>query len=308
MRDAPLFTDLGGVPAGGRAVFVTASDGTKIRVAYWGGGDQTALLLPGRTEYIEKYGRMTQKLLDRGMNVVVIDLRGQGLSDRADGIATQGHVEEFLEYQQDVKAALAFPEIAALKGPLILFAHSMGGTIGLRAIIDGLEVKAAILSAPMWGIQNDTALRPLLGAATHIGKPFKIDKALAPGTKPTFYVLEQEFEGNNLTTDPEHFAMMKAQLRAHPELGLGGPTIRWASQAAKEMAFLRKVDVPDVPTLVLMGTNEGVIDAKAVLKRVPTLPNATLEIIEGGKHENWMETPDIQAKIWTLTDKFLNTL
>lgn len=308
MENAPLYTDLGDVPEGGKAVFVNAQDGTQIRVAYWQGGTRTALLFPGRTEYIEKYGRMIQKLLDRNMNVVVLDWRGQGLSARADGIDTRGHVEEFLEFQQDISAALAIPEIAALNGPHILFAHSMGGAIGLRALIEGLDVKAAVFSSPMWGIPNDAAFRPILGAVTNAGKPFKLDKALAPGTKPTFYVLEETFEKNNLTTDRNHFAMMKAHLTAHPELGLGGPTIRWASQAAREMAKLRAANAPDIPMLVLLGSEEKVVDPKAIMKRVPTLPNAKLQMIAGAHHEIWMERPDIQEQIWKFTDEFLNNL
>lgn len=308
MKDAPLFTDLGGVPAGGHAFFVSSGGERDIRVAYWEGGNQTALLLPGRTEYIEKYGAMIQKLLDRDMNVVVIDLQGQGLSERHDGIETQGHIVDFLDYQNDVTAALAIPEIAALPGPRILFTHSMGGCIGLRSIIEGLDVKAAIFSSPMWGIQNDAAFRPFLGAVTNVGKPFKLDKALAPGTKPTFYVLEETFEDNNITNDPVHYALMQSHLSAHPELGLGGPTFRWVSQAAKEMAGLRAATIPDIPMLILLGTNEKVIDAKAVIKRTKTLPNAQLEMLKDSKHEIWMETPEIQAKAWDLTDEFLAAL
>ncbi len=308
MKDAPLFTDIGGIPAGGHAYFVSSGGERDIRVAYWEGGNQTALLFPGRTEYIEKYGAMIQKLLDRDMNVVVIDWQGQGLSERHEDIDTHGHIVNFLDYQNDVTAALAIPEIAALSGPRILFAHSMGGCIGLRSVIEGLDVKAAVFSSPMWGIQNDVALRPLLGAATNVGKPFKLHKAFAPGTKPTFYAQVEPFETNNITNDPVHYAMMQSHLAAHPELGLGGPTIRWVSQAAKEMAALRKAEVPNIPMLIFLGADENVVDAKAIVKRAPTLPNATLETIDGGKHENWMETPEIQAKVWDLTDRFLATL
>ena len=41
----------------------------------------------------------------------------------------------------------------ALPRPWRLLAHSMGGTIGLRALTRGVPVAAAVFSAPMWGIR-----------------------------------------------------------------------------------------------------------------------------------------------------------
>ena len=55
---APFFADLADGPPGGRAVWLRTEDGVRIRVGLWRGGEKgTVVLLPGRTEYIEKYGR-----------------------------------------------------------------------------------------------------------------------------------------------------------------------------------------------------------------------------------------------------------
>ncbi|MEO1918563.1 MAG: alpha/beta hydrolase, partial [Paracoccaceae bacterium] len=183
MPAAPLY-DLKDVPSGGNALFVTATDGTQIRVAFWkGGGRGTVLLFPGRTEYIEKYGRVISRLLERNLNVVVIDWRGQGLSDRPDNRLDRGYVANFIDYQQDIAAALAAPEIAALKGPRLLLSHSMGGCIGLRAMVDGLDIKAAIFSSPMWGFTEPLATVLLVKTLDFIG----LGKSLVPGMKPGFY-------------------------------------------------------------------------------------------------------------------------
>ena len=37
--------------------------------------------------------------------------------------------------------------------PLHLLAHSMGGCIGLRAVIEGMPVAACVFTGPMWGIK-----------------------------------------------------------------------------------------------------------------------------------------------------------
>lgn len=306
--EAPLL-DLQDVPVGGRAFFSTTTDGTRIRSAIWEGGEAgTVLLFPGRTEYIEKYGRVVSKLTARGMNVVVIDWRGQGLSDRTDGRTDRGYVECFSDYQSDIASVLALPEVGALAGPRYLFSHSMGGCIGLRALIEGLEVEAAVFSAPMWGLEGPAIARHVLGAVTAMGRPFGVHKSLVPGTKPTYYVQNAEFEGNELTSDPDHYAFFRAQLANNPELGLGGPTIQWAAHAIREMEALRHAPAPTTPMLVLLGSKEAVVKPESITSLVPRFPNATLMMLEGGKHECWMETPNLQTEIWDATDRFLASI
>ena len=308
MSNAPLHNLLD-VPQDGNAMFVSAKDGTQIRVAYWQGGDRgTVLLFPGRTEYIEKYGRMVAKLQARDLNVVVIDWRGQGMSHRYDGRRDRGYVESFQDYQQDIAAALNAPEVVALQGPRMLFSHSMGGCIGLRALVDGLDVEAAVFSSPMWGLPGSAGAKFVLGAVNALGRPFGQHKALVPGTFPTYYAAVNPFEGNELTNDEDYYAMFQAHLKAEPDLGLGGPTIRWAAEAIKEMNTLMDARAPDIPILTFAGTQEIIVDRDAIKSRALSLPNTRFEIIEDGKHEVWMETPKIQTQVWGIMDEFLGQI
>jgi len=308
MHPAPLH-NLVDVPEGGKAIFVSAQDGTKIRVAYWQGGDRgTVLLLPGRTEYIEKYGRMVAKLKARNMNVVVLDWRGQGMSHRHDGRRDRGYVETFRHYQQDISAAISAAEIAALRGPKLLFSHSMGGCIGLRSLVSGLDVEGAVFSSPMWGLEASRKDKLLLNVVDILGRPFGVHKSLVPGSEPTFYAAVSPFEGNELTNDPDHYAMFQSHLKAEPDLGLGGPTIHWAVEAIKEMNALRVASIPYIPILTFVGTEEIIVDGEAIKSRAPDFPNSRLEIIESGKHEVWMETPEIQTQVWDITDRFLDQI
>ena len=309
MTDAPLLTDLGNIPDGGNAAYVTAKDGVRVRIAWWGGHKRgTVYLMPGRTEYIEKYCHVIRRLKERRFNVVCFDWRGQGLSDRPDGRLDIGHVEKFSDYQLDVDAATSHDGIASLPGPKYLFSHSMGGTIGLRAVTNGLDVKAAVFSSPMWGLKHADLLRPVVGPANLMARPFKKHKNLFPGTKPTFYVQVEPFENNAITTDRAHWDMMKAHIDKYEDLGLGGPTLHWVTVAAKELAQLRKVPIPNIPMLVLKAENEIVVDPAAIDKRTPALPDARLETIAGAKHEIWMETPAIQTRVWSRTDAFLDDI
>jgi len=55
-------------PEGGYALWLTADDGVRLRAVHWPkeGARGTVLLMPGRTEYCEKYGRTASELAARG--------------------------------------------------------------------------------------------------------------------------------------------------------------------------------------------------------------------------------------------------
>ena len=110
MENAPFFEDLAQGPAGGVAHWLTTVDGLRIRVGHWTGSDAkgTILLFPGRTEYIEKYGPAATDFLTRGYATVVIDWRGQGMSDRTSDTYAMGDVVRFTDYQHDVNAAVNY--------------------------------------------------------------------------------------------------------------------------------------------------------------------------------------------------------
>jgi len=95
LSKAPLYEDVSEGPDDAAAYWMACADGVRIRVAVWGadvGTRGTVLLFPGRTEYIEKYGRTAAEFAARGYATLVIDWRGQGLSDRLLEDTALGHV------------------------------------------------------------------------------------------------------------------------------------------------------------------------------------------------------------------------
>jgi lysophospholipase len=152
---APFLADIAEGPDGARAWWVTSADGTRLRLGVWHAGDArgTVLLFPGRTEYIEKYGRVARDLVAKGFTVVAFDWRGQGLADRPQHRRDMGHVTASTNTARTCTPSAARWRRSTCRGPITLIAHSMGGAIGLRALHDGLPVTAAAFSGPMWGIQ-----------------------------------------------------------------------------------------------------------------------------------------------------------
>lgn len=304
---APLYTELAEAPEYGRAFWV-ASGVRRIRAAVWEGGARgTALIFTGRTEYIEKYGRVVSALTERGFSVAILDWRGQGLSDRPLKNRMKGHVASFAAYQRDVGAFLAAPEVAALKGERVLICHSMGGCVGVRALLEErLEPAATILSAPMLGLALSPLARIFVEALIGLSQRFEFETSFAAATGGArAYVDRHGFSGNVLTGDSDHYAWFRKHLEAEPDFALGAPTFGWLAEAFEETAALRDAPAPAVPILALLGGEEEVVSAEAVRAFAAKARSCRLVELPGGRHETLFETPAIRGRIWEEIDDFL---
>jgi len=292
--EAPFFADVADAPSGGVVRWLTAADGVRLRVGHWlperaGGAKGTVILLPGRTEYIEKYGRAAADLGQRGFSCVVIDFRGQGLADRPLADRMTGHVGSFAEYQADLDAVMAYVEQAGLPRPLYMLAHSMGGSIGLRALMRGLPFSAAAFTGPMWGVSIAAWLRPLAQVISGLSGIVGMAHHYAPGQGPKTYVAEAAFAGNTLTTDREMWDYMRRQAQAHPELTLGGPSLGWLHAALADTAALSAMPSPRVPVICALGTAEKVVDTAPIHLRMAGWGTGQLDLYPGAEHEVLME-------------------
>ncbi len=280
-----------------RAVWIEAADGVKLRVAVWPAeaARGTVLLFPGRTEYVEKYAEVAAVLGAAGLTTLAIDWRGQGLSDRLLPDRMPGHVGHFEEYQRDVAAFVAFATAERLPKPWYLLAHSMGGVIGLRALVEGLPVERAAFSAPMWGISLGASLRPAAWGLSFAARAVGFTDRYAPGTSRGAYQSDTPFESNLLTHDEAQYARLAAQTTAHPDLALGGPSLGWLGAALSECRRLARLPSPATPTVTIVGTDERIVDTSGIRARMAEWPNGRLILIEGGRHECLMETPPRRA-------------
>ena len=298
---APLHHDLAEGPAGGAAWWVKAADGVRIRIGHWPGGSAsgaagTVFLFPGRTEYVEKYGRLATDLAAQGFGMLAIDWRGQGLADRLLADPLVGHVGRFTDYQLDVAAVVAAARAMALPQPWFLMTHSMGGCIGLRSLLNAMPVKAAAFSAPMWGIGIKPHLRPGAWVVSTLAPLVGQAGAYSPGTGPTPYVVEVPFEDNTLTTDRDMWDYMGRQVRGCADLALGGPSMRWLNESLKEMRRLRHGPLPATPTLVGLGLNERIVDPLAVRAVMARWSTAEFLLFDGAEHEILMEIPSTRVR------------
>lgn len=301
---APYFDAVAFGPESGAAFWAACDDGIRVRVGAWplDGARGTVLIFPGRTEFVEKYGDCAARLAALGFAAMAVDWRGQGLADRLLPDRRVGHVTRFTDYQRDVQCLLEVARALNMPRPYHLLAHSMGGAIGLRAAMEGLDVASCAFTGPMWGIRLSRMMRPaawlMSGASGLVGR----GHLLPPSTTYESYVAVAPFEGNMLTSDPEIFDRMKRQIAEHPETALGGPSLTWLGGALRECRALSRRPSPRKPALCIVGALEQIVDIPAMQTRMADWPGGSLHLVPDARHEVLMERAEIRDDVYDRLD------
>ena len=300
METAPFYPEIAEGPDNGTCFWVVTGDGLRLRVGYWKATHRTKgtiFLFPGRTEYVELQGSTAKSFADRAFSICTIDWRGHGLSDRVLSNPNTLHVNRFSDYQLDVAALIEAASELDMPKPWFLLGNSMGGCIGLRALLNGLPVSASAFTAPMWGLKMSRFQRlaalPVSWAAQGIGQ----GERYVPGHDGKNYALSNPFEGNRITRDPANYEYWVSQARSKPNLQTAGSSMRWLHQGVVECGRLSKGDPPNVSCLVFCGAQDGVVDIKVIRDRMKTWPNGRFEAVPGARHALLLEVPEVREKV-----------
>ncbi|MBK1720261.1 alpha/beta fold hydrolase [Thiocystis violacea] len=301
---------------GGRPIWLTTSDGLRLRAARFPalvGDDREAapvLFLNGRADFIEKNLEGLAELRRRGHAVWTLDWRGQGRSARLLADPLRGHALDFGIFVEDLERFVDHfirPEIGERR--LLLFAHSMGGNIGLRFLRGRQSLfERAVLVAPMIGLRTRVPSRTLLRVL-----PWAACRVLGRAEQ---YALGQDpagpqargFEGNRLTSCPIRFQRTLNWLNHDPSLWVGGTTWSWVRAAlattaiTAEVAFAERIEVP---ILVIAAGAERIVDNRAMARLVERLPKGRLAIIPDARHELLLESDGLRQTVWREIDDFL---
>lgn len=298
------------VPEGAIVGVLKTPDGVNLRFARWApprGRKGTVCILPGRTEFIEKYFEVVRDLRARGFAVAIFDWRGQGLSDRALRDPRKGHVRSFAEFDLDLETFAKEILLPDCPPPFFALAHSMGGAVLLRAAHRNRRwFDRAVLSSPMVALIGRPALRygrPLI----RLARLFGFGRAYVPGGGATAFQ-SMPFAGNPVTSDPLRYARTAAIVEAEPKLGLGAPTIAWADAAFSAM---REFEDPQYgarmfqPILIIAAGADEIVSTPAASKLAAGLRAGSQLVIAGSRHEPMMEQDRYREQFWAAFDAFI---
>ena len=313
MEAAPFRHLPGDTRRSANAYWVQADDDIRLRIAFWPtempDPKGSILLFPGRTEYVEKYTQVAGDLNAAGYDVLSIDWRGQGMSDRLQPDQHTGHIGEFSDYQRDVIEMIIAATQLELPQPWHLLAHSMGGCIGLAALHADLPVKSVVFSAPMWGINlRQLPTRVALGIAWFADRVGRGGQPAPGGGGKKNYILDEAFSTNLLTCDVDQWCQMLREAQAWPDITIGRASFDWVGKALVECARLAKMDSPALPALVSLGSDEKVVSQAAIRNRVKQWPDAHLLEFDGVRHEVMMCLPEHRKRFLDSAIRHFNSV
>jgi lysophospholipase len=258
-----------------------APDGWPLRRIDWSASVSprgSLLFLPGRGDHYEKYLETLDQLAGDGWQVTAIDWRGQGGSGRLLDNPHIGHIDDFSTWIADLKAFWADWK-AATPGPHVILAHSMGGHLLMRALVEkAVDPVAVAMSAPMLGIQTmglpyaaHHAVARFIGG---LGDPARA--AWKEGEKPGSPL---NVRSNILTHDAERYADELYWWQARPEVKLGPPSWHWVERAIASTRMLNEAGVMEAvatPVLLMATTADRLVDTKRIVRDAKRLPHAEL--------------------------------
>lgn len=293
--------------------YETTPDGTRVRIGRWPsatGGHRRIVLCHGRTEFLEKYTETIGELTARGFAVWSMDWRGQGASGRALKNPHKGHIDRFETYLGDLTwffDTIVGPDDAPDSGETVLMAHSMGGHITLRAVLEGrIKPDRFVLSAPMVDLPlrgiGRYATTGLCRGMTSIG--FGGRYVVGTGDYDPARV---KFDDNPLTGDRARFDAIHAAIAANPVVAMGGPTFGWLNATFRSIRALRALSDTSprtCPILLFTALADTVVSVPAQTAIAASLPDCEQVQIAGARHEILHETDAIRAQFWDAFDRF----
>jgi pimeloyl-ACP methyl ester carboxylesterase len=228
---------------------IRSADGTQITYEIAGDGPPV-VIVPGALS-TRTFARSTAEALVGAFTVVAYDRRGRGESGDGPTYAVAREIEDLASI------------IGALDGPPLLFGHSSGGTLAMRAVASGVAVRRlAVYEPPVFfePVEPDRAeFAATIGTLLDEGRfADAVERFLRVGARTPPEIVDRA------KTRPEWAAMVAMAPTLRYDLavsGLGAPAV---TGGLSESGTLSEIAVP---TLVLDGELSRA-EARATSERI----------------------------------------
>jgi lysophospholipase len=267
----------------------------------------TVLIVTGFRESIEKFFEVAQEMLDRGLDVYMMDWRGQGGSERYIAGSDRAHHEGY-EEQIDTLHQMTQTIVKKDGKPLILMGQSMGGHIGMRYLKEHEGVfDSAIITAPMIDIVTGSLPVSLARQVAKFAKAGGYLDKYTPGGGD-WDGSKTPFAGNDKTSDQGRYERWMTFCQHNPQIRIGDPTYGWLYETFKSIDILNDENylrAIKTPILMQSSGNENIVSKAAIDRAVQFLPDCRRKHIEDARHEIWRESDHLRNDWLKTVDGFL---
>ena len=285
------------------------SEGHRIFYEYYDIPDEkgSVVVLHGFSEFIEKYNEVIWYFLSEGYDVYLIEHFGHGFSERDNTNMSKVDVKDFQTYVSDVNSfieEIVLPLSDDTK-PLFLFAHSMGGGIGVRYLETYPGVfDAAVLSAPMLGVNMGAIPQPI---ATFFASSAKL---FGQGDEYVFGHYDwdgvEDYENSSAKSYERYrYAFSKREEMKYWQTY--GATWNWLSAAIKATKLMAKeADKITIPLIIFQAEDDTLVRNDKQIKFASKVPTSTLIKVPSSKHEIFNSSNDVVKPYWSTIFTFFD--
>ena len=267
------------------------------------------LFFPGRGDHYEKYLESLEEWHRAGWRVTAFDWRGQAGSGRLGNDEFTGHIEDFAVWIEDL-AHIWSRWTKETPGPHVLAAHSMGGQIVMRALVEHrVAPDAVVLSAPMLGMNGPPLPLPLLHGVAKmmniVGDPMR--QAWKWSEKPGEMPADR---AALLTHDPDRYQDELWWREHRPEVNMGPASWRWVERAYaswRQLEAAGALEKVQVPVAIVSTTSDKLVSHPANVRAAQRLPKGELiEFSEEAHHEILREVDAVRGRAMNAIADFLD--
>jgi alpha-beta hydrolase superfamily lysophospholipase len=244
----------------------------------------TALLLHGYYDHTGIYGSLIEYCLSQGLDVVIFDLPGHGLSS-----GERAAIGSFQEYDEVFSLVLQQIEVH-LAGPLYLFAQSTGGAIALNYLLKRQ------LTPPQSPFKAITLFAPLI-------RPKDWGKGKLMHSILSLVISRVKRKFNQNSGDAE-FLQFVAE---HDPLQPRYLSVRWVGALRKWIPFIELQPKCDIGLNIIQGDADNTVDwCHNLSVLTQKFPNQQVFMLPGGQHHLVNESVENRIRIYQQVTRWLN--
>jgi len=264
----------------------------------------TFVILGGRGDFIERYFETARELMERGFAVAVLDMRGQGGSQRPKRQPFRDRTRSFAGFDEDVRTLMDDLVIPSCPAPYYALGHSTGAHVLLRLLRNKKWFARAILVSPLIEIIYGPWPRPVAWLLLNTMWFTGLANFFLPGVRKE-PMGRADFPGNPLTSDRHRWDRDSKTLEVAPQLGLGGPTFGWLGAARQSITRTRRMKKPTAPVLIVAAGADRVVGNEGIRRLARKVPGVALAFIPDANHEILGERDMIRRQFFAALDSFL---
>jgi len=223
------------------------------------------VLVHGLGEHSDRYcTHFANYFSNEGYSILTFDLPGHGKSS-----GKKGHIKEYGDFDELLSAGISYAKNKYPSLPIFVYGHSLGGLIALEYSIQvNPNINGVIASAPVMDVYEPV-------------RPAKLFLAKIMNTVFPSFSLDSGLNRNMLSRDKSVIEKYNSDPLVH-----GHTSARMGLYIIEKGKFVRNnANNVSVPTLIMVGSAEGVVSKKAIHVFCDQSDNCVEKIWTGLYHE-----------------------